>query len=320
MPVDPDEGPLQSFAHDLQLLRRQAGEPTYRSMARSAGISPTALSRAAKGRQLPTLQTALAFIRACGAGPDVEQVWRQRWEEVRVDLARMQRTANDSTGPEDTQETRDVDAAVTAPVPISPVPHSRRPHLSLVSTGSAAGIAALGIALVGVAVAGIMLGGAHGRSSPRPAGSPGQAVQAAIDTDGHGRIQPVRRVGVVSIDLGHVIDLDSTASDWGMLRAPQNNPSDLEFTLEDHTLTGVENAVLAVLPRATPATLGECSTQQAYGVEMRPSQIGVGAAFCIITDQRRYALLRITKVVVGSDDSIERVTLAIRVWQPRTAS
>ena len=82
-PVDPRQGPLQRFAHDLQVLRRQAGEPTYRTMARMAGVSPTVLSQATKGRQLPTLQTTLAFIRACGGDADAEREWQIRWEQIR---------------------------------------------------------------------------------------------------------------------------------------------------------------------------------------------------------------------------------------------
>jgi DNA-binding transcriptional regulator YdaS (Cro superfamily) len=77
------QGPLQKFAHDLQVLRRQAGEPTYRTMARLAGLSPTVLSQATKGRRLPTLQTTLAFIRACGGDAATEKEWQSRWEEIR---------------------------------------------------------------------------------------------------------------------------------------------------------------------------------------------------------------------------------------------
>jgi len=82
-PVDPMQGPLQRFAHDLQVLRRQAGEPTYRTMARAAGLSPTVLSQATKGRRLPTLQTTLAFVRACGGDAAAEKEWHSKWEEIR---------------------------------------------------------------------------------------------------------------------------------------------------------------------------------------------------------------------------------------------
>ena len=85
-PVDPSGGPLQSFAHDLQVLRRQAGEPPYRAMARRVGVSYTALSQAAKGERLPTLATTLAFVRACGGDDSEERRWRQRWEQILTEL------------------------------------------------------------------------------------------------------------------------------------------------------------------------------------------------------------------------------------------
>src|SRR5207247_519453 len=54
-PVDPDAGPLQAFAHDLRTLRAQAGSPTYRALAKTAGYSATTLSEAAGGVRKPSL-------------------------------------------------------------------------------------------------------------------------------------------------------------------------------------------------------------------------------------------------------------------------
>lgn len=88
LPVDPTRGPLQRFAADLQSLRRDAGEPTYRSMGRAAGMSPSVLSQAAKGNRLPTLQATLAFVRACGVDGTAELRWRERWERVREEMVR----------------------------------------------------------------------------------------------------------------------------------------------------------------------------------------------------------------------------------------
>ncbi|HEX6470834.1 MAG TPA: hypothetical protein VF069_17165 [Streptosporangiaceae bacterium] len=77
------------------MLRRQAGEPPYRAMARRAGVSATVLSQAAKGERLPTLQTTLAFIRACGGDAAAEREWRHRWEQVRAALHRRPAPAAD---------------------------------------------------------------------------------------------------------------------------------------------------------------------------------------------------------------------------------
>ncbi len=118
------QGPLQKFAHDLQVLRRQAGEPTYRTMARVAGVSPTVLSQAAKGRRLPTLQTTLAFIRACGGDAAAEKEWQSRWEQIR-------------------EEHHRTDAKEPPPSPAAPpAPRPSRRRLLLPAAGAAVGLAA----------------------------------------------------------------------------------------------------------------------------------------------------------------------------------
>jgi WD40 repeat protein len=61
---------------DLRALRRQAGDPTYRTLAAQAGFSVTTLAEAASGRGLPTLAVTRAYVRACGG--DVG-AWEQRW-------------------------------------------------------------------------------------------------------------------------------------------------------------------------------------------------------------------------------------------------
>lgn len=91
-PVDPDEGPVQAFAFDLRALRESAGNPTYRTLAKTAGYSATTLGDAAGGAHLPTLEVALAYVGACGG--DVA-AWRERWQNVSRAVAqeRAQRTA-----------------------------------------------------------------------------------------------------------------------------------------------------------------------------------------------------------------------------------
>ncbi|MCP2327517.1 hypothetical protein HDA40_006024 [Hamadaea flava] len=83
-PVDPFAGPLQSFAYDLRKVRIEAGNPTYRSLARTAGYSPTTLSEAAAGLRKPSLDVVLAYVGACGG--DVE-AWRRRWEQLDREIA-----------------------------------------------------------------------------------------------------------------------------------------------------------------------------------------------------------------------------------------
>ncbi|GAA1965592.1 helix-turn-helix domain-containing protein [Catenulispora subtropica] len=77
--LDPQSGPLARLAVDLRELRRQAGGPTYREMSRTAGYSPSALSAAASGANLPSAGVLTSYVRACGG--DVEE-WLRRRAEV----------------------------------------------------------------------------------------------------------------------------------------------------------------------------------------------------------------------------------------------
>ena len=72
-------GPVQRFAEQLRELRRDAGSPSYRSMAATAHYSATTLSTAASGRARPSLPVVLAYVAACGG--DVAD-WRARWESL----------------------------------------------------------------------------------------------------------------------------------------------------------------------------------------------------------------------------------------------
>lgn len=80
-PLDP--GPLHDFAGDLRALRARTGI-TYRVLSRSAGYSPSALSAAASGDTLPTLEVTLAYVQACGGDA---AGWEQRWTELSAWLA-----------------------------------------------------------------------------------------------------------------------------------------------------------------------------------------------------------------------------------------
>ncbi len=75
-PIEGD-GPLAQFARALRALRRQAGTPPYRSMARTVGMSPSALAEAASAVMQPTWSLTEAYVRACSG--DIA-CWRQRWE------------------------------------------------------------------------------------------------------------------------------------------------------------------------------------------------------------------------------------------------
>ena len=93
-PLDPLDGPLSRFAHELRQLRAAAGHPSYRVLAKTAFYSASALSTAASGAALPSLAITLAYAGACGADP---AEWRQRWEAA----AGLIRQAGGSAGTEE---------------------------------------------------------------------------------------------------------------------------------------------------------------------------------------------------------------------------
>ncbi|WHT16731.1 NACHT domain-containing protein [Crossiella sp. CA-258035] len=82
-PLDEGEGPLLSLAADLRKLRREAGSPAYRELARRAHFAAGTLSEAAGGRKLPSLEVTLAYVRACDGDPEQ---WRERWFAVAAEL------------------------------------------------------------------------------------------------------------------------------------------------------------------------------------------------------------------------------------------
>lgn len=84
--INPDAGPLPRFAYELRQLRVRAGSPSYRQLARRAHFSPTALSEAAGGEQLPSLAVTLAYVRACDGDPaEWEELWRNAAAEAAGD-------------------------------------------------------------------------------------------------------------------------------------------------------------------------------------------------------------------------------------------
>ncbi|MBC2903219.1 hypothetical protein [Streptomyces cupreus] len=78
-PLDPGEGPVQRFAHELRKLRDETGGLTYRAMAERAGYSAPTLAAAAGGERLPSLAVLTAYVTACGGDPEE---WARRLREA----------------------------------------------------------------------------------------------------------------------------------------------------------------------------------------------------------------------------------------------
>ncbi|MFI2662841.1 helix-turn-helix domain-containing protein [Micromonospora carbonacea] len=82
-PLDQSNPAAAEFADALRKKRREAGGPTYRSMAQTAHYSATALSLAASGKKVPTWELTRAYLHACGV-EDIELArWRDLWRSAR---------------------------------------------------------------------------------------------------------------------------------------------------------------------------------------------------------------------------------------------
>ncbi|MGI5456378.1 hypothetical protein ACQEWB_25070 [Streptomyces sp. CA-249302] len=95
-PVDPEAGPVQRLAHQLRALRQDAGSPSYRTMAKTAGFSATTLSQAAAGERLPSLDVVRGYAHACGADPEE---WVPRWKEAEAEAGGTARPDEDTPPP-----------------------------------------------------------------------------------------------------------------------------------------------------------------------------------------------------------------------------
>ncbi len=76
---------IDTFTRRLVALREEAGTPSFREMAARSGIiSHTTLHEAYKGHRLPSWDTTVEFVKACGAEPSN---YRSTWEEAELALA-----------------------------------------------------------------------------------------------------------------------------------------------------------------------------------------------------------------------------------------
>ncbi|MFC0597590.1 helix-turn-helix domain-containing protein [Streptomyces palmae] len=85
-PLDASASPVAELADALRRLRHAAGSPPYRQMAQHCSYSVATLSRAAAGKQLPTLAVLLAYVEACGGDTEA---WEARWRHAAEALAAL---------------------------------------------------------------------------------------------------------------------------------------------------------------------------------------------------------------------------------------
>ncbi|GAA0935879.1 NBR1-Ig-like domain-containing protein [Nonomuraea longicatena] len=85
---------IEDFAATLRKLRDEAGNPSFREMSgRSKAISHTTLHEAAKGNRLPSWETTVEFLKACGADP---AAYRERWENANQAVRSVDRLPGDA--------------------------------------------------------------------------------------------------------------------------------------------------------------------------------------------------------------------------------
>ncbi|WP_241253422.1 helix-turn-helix domain-containing protein [Streptomyces sp. W1SF4] len=102
-PLDPEQGPVVRFAHDLRDLRRRAGSPSYRQLAARTHFSASTLASAAAGQRLPSAAVLAAFVNACGGDPEE---WEQRRIHTHV-LSTSPPSVSSPSTPNAQVETRD---------------------------------------------------------------------------------------------------------------------------------------------------------------------------------------------------------------------
>ncbi|MFH8618958.1 hypothetical protein ACH4E8_28375 [Streptomyces sp. NPDC017979] len=98
-PLDPTAGPAQRLAHELRELRRAAGSPTYRMMARHSPYTAPTLSAAASGDRLPSLPVTLAYVGACGVDAEGAARWEERWHAAAADCEPVPAADEEPGGP-----------------------------------------------------------------------------------------------------------------------------------------------------------------------------------------------------------------------------
>ncbi|MEO3863826.1 helix-turn-helix domain-containing protein [Acrocarpospora sp. B8E8] len=165
-PVDPDAGVLQAFAYDLRRLRRSAGSPSYRQMARTAHYSASALSTAASGASLPSWNVTRAFVQACGG--DVEQ-WDQRWRQLAAELEPDELDEDDRDGIAAEDKTQSTAVGDDQPAPRSSPPHAEDRRWRPILRRGRAAASVVGVTVIVTVITGVVLLAAWQRD-----GAPGQ--------------------------------------------------------------------------------------------------------------------------------------------------
>lgn len=73
---------IADFALALRRVRRDAGDISFRKLARMTGYGTASITRLLAGKALPKWPLAEKYLVACGLGGPEIQDWRRRWAEL----------------------------------------------------------------------------------------------------------------------------------------------------------------------------------------------------------------------------------------------
>ncbi|MEU6557563.1 helix-turn-helix transcriptional regulator [Streptomyces sp. NPDC046915] len=302
LPLDPADGLLAAFAHDLRALRHKAGTPSYRQLAARAHFSATALSRAASAQALPSLEVTLAFVAACDGDT---RAWEARWHAVRREL--------------NSASLDDAGAEPGDPPLMGGARLGDRLRARLRGRLRVAAVLAVVLAVAaGVgAVVRPSFGSGHSPAE-RPAPTAAATTPSARDGESTDRPRPVLREGGVTLRPDQLVDFDNPA--WPMSSGDEGNPYDLQLTSDQYTLTSIGADDITILPAHSRGTRDECAVRNDYSQPVTAAKDRVGTLFCLITDRRRYVLCRIVGVRHDAAGRPSQVRLDVVIWKPRDAS
>ncbi|MFI9552847.1 NBR1-Ig-like domain-containing protein [Nonomuraea endophytica] len=104
---------IEDFAATLRELRNSVGNPPFREMSgRSGAISHTTLHEAVKANRLPSWETTVEFVKACGGDP---AAYREQWESANLavrSVSAVEPRAGVATEPQEPWRAGDVPVSV----------------------------------------------------------------------------------------------------------------------------------------------------------------------------------------------------------------
>lgn len=303
------EGNRAELARRLRALRDRR-EMTLRQLAAKSGYSQATLSGAEAGRESPSWPVTAAFVQSCGEDP---RHWRQLWELAAA------------SSPAPTAEAADHDEA-SGPLGIPDSAPRTEPHADESADTPAArrfprrvrlAAAAVLACTAALGVSAAFMSGAHGTPHADTTAPPDSAPVFASPTATPSSQYQVRRFDTTIMNAGERITLDAPPGvPWP--RATSGWVGyDLEFTLSQRQLVSVGTQTvgssLAYIARPTGTYL-DCSQEHDYSGVVPTDAIVPGTEFCVITNQRRRALIVIRAVHHDAAGRPDQVTLTIATW------